>query len=552
AAYSTSLLLAAAGVLPGLTLLPQTTRGALSFSEAATWSLHPWRLLELVWPFALGNPLDASRNLAELVANSGAGELSPSWSLSLYLGAPILALALLSALRKERRAMLAGAVFLTFLAVGAYSPLYSFFRGVFPPERVIRYPEKHIAGAICILCALAGAGISQVRTSQRTARWLFVGTAASLAIPLAALALLRPWLLHKLGADAALLSPPLELPLILEGSLRSGALSLAVAAAVSCLLLRSNGAGIALYLAHAIWAAWDITPLGSPERFARVPQLLRGTAREPTGPPRRLLRSSLADAELLPETMHDAWHETLYLDSPCRFGFAAVPGFEGWRSTEFASLWRRAGGMPVQTFATLFAIDFVALPAGQRTLGSLFELEAGAAEDSPDGKVAWTLIRNKGVRPRAFVAPRWRWTSPGTAVDALLDPLRARDPDLVVLSGAGTSGTSAERLTPCQITHYSPERVSMLCDSPSGGYAVLADEYAAGWTAAVDEEPAAISRADVLLRAVRVGPGAHRVDFVYRTPLLRTGIFISICSWVGWGALLLRTRRSTLTPAPAG
>src|SRR5439155_16634400 len=103
-AYAAALLLAAAGVLPGLALLPHTVRGTLTVSEATTWSLHPWRRFELFWPHFLGNALDPAYNLAELVANSGAGELEPSWSLSLYLGAPILALAILAVPARIRRA----------------------------------------------------------------------------------------------------------------------------------------------------------------------------------------------------------------------------------------------------------------------------------------------------------------------------------------------------------------------------------------------------------------------------------------------------------------
>src|SRR3954470_24668537 len=49
AAYGAALLLGAAGVLPGLALLPHTTRETIGAAEGGVWSLHPWRLLELVW-----------------------------------------------------------------------------------------------------------------------------------------------------------------------------------------------------------------------------------------------------------------------------------------------------------------------------------------------------------------------------------------------------------------------------------------------------------------------------------------------------------------------
>src|SRR5207248_9078347 len=79
-AYAAALMLGAAGVLPGLALLPHTTRQAMGLREGAMLSLHPWRLVELVWPGSLGNPADPRHNLGQLLASSGRGALKPPWS----------------------------------------------------------------------------------------------------------------------------------------------------------------------------------------------------------------------------------------------------------------------------------------------------------------------------------------------------------------------------------------------------------------------------------------------------------------------------------------
>ena len=398
-AYAAALLLAAAGVLPGLALLPHTVRGTLTVSEATTWSLHPWRLFELFWPHFLGNALDPAYNLAELVANSGAGELEPSWSLSLYLGAPILALAILAVPARIRgaRGLWLGIGTLVVLALGATTPLYSVFRAVFPPERITRYPEKHVVGAICLLCVLAGAAVPRLSDRYRAARWTFAAAVACIALPLTIVALLRGWLIERLGGAAALMVRPRQ----------------------------------------------RLFPQGS-------------------GRPR----------------------------------------------------------------------------------GSIAELELGFAADRPEGKVAWTLIRTAGVRPRAFVAARWRWAPSARALDMLVDPARGADGDLVVLTGDGSAGGGdVAKLTPCTVAAYRPERIALECDSPSGGYAVLADENAPGWSATVDGERAPISSADVLLRAVPVSRGRHRVEFSYRTPLLRAGAIVSALAWLGVLALFCGMRR---------
>ena len=81
------------------------------------------------------------------------------------------------------------------------------------------------------------------------------------------------------------------------------------------------------------------------------------------------------------------------------------------------------------------------------------------------------------------------------------------------------------------------------CDSPAGGYAVLLDEWAPGWSAATDGRPAPILLADGLFRAVPVDPGPHRIALRYRTPGLRAGAAISLLTWLGGAAWLLWARR---------
>ena len=66
---------------------------------------------------------------------------------------------------------------------------------------------------------------------------------------------------------------------------------------------------------------------------------------------------------------------------------------------------------------------------------------------------------------------------------------------------------------------------------------------APGWTVTVDGKPAAIERADVVVRAVKIDPGTHDLIFRYRTPGLRVGALVSGVSWAGLAVLLWITRR---------
>jgi hypothetical protein len=402
------------------------------------------------------------------------------------------------------------------------------------------------------------------------ARRIFAVSVGSVATLIAAAALLRGVLTERLRATSALMAPPLELDATFAHALGSGMVSLVVAVVVSGLFLRSAHSrwgriavpcAIAIYALHSGWEAWTITPVAPAHQFTEVPGLLRraAAAAATDRPPPRVYRSPVIDAEILPEARPTYSHQTLYLDSAGRFGFAAVPGFEGWRSPGFAALRSRAAAMSLDSFLTLYAIDYVALPSevrqelfpvGGRPQGTISELELGFAAARPEGTVAWSLIPVERTRPRAFVAPRWRWASAGGALDDALRPDRAEDAGLVVLEGDGAAGGAAGRLTPCALAGYRPEKVDLECDS-GGGYAVVAGENAPGWSATVDGAAAPIITADVLLRAVRVERGRHRVRFSYRTPLLRTGVAVSAIAWLAWFAVLRRTRRAATAPVSA-
>ena len=64
--------------------------------------------------------------------------------------------------------------------------------------------------------------------------------------------------------------------------------------------------------------------------------------------------------------------------------------------------------------------------------------------------------------------------------------------------------------------------------APTAGYVYLADTMYYGWTASVDGLPTKIEVADGYARAVHVGPGFHRIKFVYRSQPFRVGLYISL------------------------
>lgn len=563
AAGAASLLLAAAALLPGLALLGASERAAgLGLAESTAWSLPPLRLLELGWPRFLGNPIELS-NLAWVltVPPGGTGGLEPHWSLSLHLGVPAIAFAAAAAARPDLRRLLWASLVFVVLATGSHTPLYAAFRAVFPPERLARYPEKHIIGALVLWCGLAGAGFTRLyaaRPSRRAVAAALAG-AGILAAAVAVTVLARPALEGALRERAAARGLPIDVGGALDVSLSAGAAAASVAALAALSLLlagRPRLGRLAPVLAgmaaagHLAYEARALTPLAPRAAVALAPAVL------PPPPSRALPGEGLLRTRLfrgpnltLPAALSsdEDWvrffHETAVDNTAARFGFDVLPGAEGVASASLRRFWREVyPSLPFPAFVRLFGIELLLLQDEQAAGAGLPRLAHIAA--APE--IGWSLLAGPPGRPRAFVAPRWSRAPPGEALAALAAPGRDRDLARVVLEGPGESSPPGERdlapLAPCEARSTRPEQVEIACASPLGGFAVLLDEASPGWSAEVDGAPAPIERADGLFRAVAIGPGVHRVAFTYRTPGLRTGLAISAGAWLAWLAVVLLGR----------
>jgi uncharacterized membrane protein YfhO len=83
-----------------------------------------------------------------------------------------------------------------------------------------------------------------------------------------------------------------------------------------------------------------------------------------------------------------------------------------------------------------------------------------------------------------------------------------------------------------------PEHVVVALRADRPAWLVLTDNDYPGWIASVDGEMVPIRRANYLFRAVRVGPGEHRVVFEYRPRSLLEGAvgstitFAALALWV--------------------
>ncbi len=118
-----------------------------------------------------------------------------------------------------------------------------------------------------------------------------------------------------------------------------------------------------------------------------------------------------------------------------------------------------------------------------------------------------------------------------TQTNTLRDHLVVEDPNRPLAADAIASGSA-------RITAETPERVEIAAELDSPAYLVVSDTFDPGWSATVDERPAAIFPAYVAFRAIYLEKGSHVVVFNYRPAGLELGLGLSglgvILSLVLW------------------
>ena len=504
AAFVGASVLAAAAILPAAATLVGSERAhGLSLGHSGTWSMHPLRIFELVWPRLYGDPFDDSRSLRWLLRQPGETELDATWAFSVYIGAPTLFLAA----HARNRKLLLGSLVFVLIALGTYTPLYAAYRAVFLPERLIRYPEKHIAGALVVWTALAGVGLTRLFDGKPARRTLVRCGGMVALFGVAVLILLGRVPRETIdGGLAALLAMALlGVSLLLRAATRLERFSLALA--------------ICALAGHGLLHDWSIE-VHVPRELVGLPPPLLARAQPEAIHPRlyrpRVLPPPLPAHSLAEKIVADRYSARPNAATP--FGFAYVPGYDPSLPVRLADVWtaaRHAGSLRV---LDVFDVAYAILPSSMRLPAQFVPLAA-----TPSHLV--TLYRNDGRRPRAFVTSRWRWESDDAAATAhLFDPDRP-----LLLAGTGTAAFGPPD-APCELRYPRPERVEMRCTAQAPAYAVLLDAHAPGWSATVDGRPAPIERAEVVARAVRLEAGTHSIVMSYRTPGLRLGAALSLAA----------------------
>jgi hypothetical protein len=586
-------LLAAAQLVPLLNASSNSIRaGGFETRLLTFWSLHPAVLVETLVPYLYGDSV-----------RSGIYASPWIWALndtidpclfSVYLGVPSVALATFAVAVAPRRRWV---VFWTIvfvvalvMSLGRFTPIYPALQEALVFLKSFRFPAKYFVFASLAVAALVGFGWDNVAAAQRRRGVLVVMTvmglvtAAAAAIGVAVVA--APHGVYDTVfsiANAARLYDPVEGTEFLVDALSASALRLAVLAASTAGLVwlsassypRARLAPWILFVAIALDLlgmnyrlnpTTDATLLAEPPWVAHTradPDARIYVGKRPTqaivGPPDVDQPPSNPARELTEVTEQ----ETRAAEG---IGYALVPSV--WRMREMIShdldvLFPREYIRALRRFRlasrerrsaflanTGVRYHFVAIPP-IRSAAPL----AKAYIDHPYAKTfdpPVTLYDVPGAMARASIVPTGRAVPDVTMqIETLFDATFDSSAEVLLASGSSADpgrhawGNAGDPLEPsATIVRDTTTVVDVEAHVPAGGgFLVLLDSYDPFWRVEVDNEPATMSRANGLFRAVELAPGRHVVRFAYRpTPLYLglaitavTALLLALAFWKGGG-----------------
>ena len=517
-AIAAGLAIGAAQWLPALAQL-----GAAAGAEVHGMPLG--RLVELIVPGAFGSS-DAERGIASLAG-------AAPWAPSLFVGAPLLALA---AVRTPPARALGAIVGLAALALVAG-------RGGWPAW--LGAPELHAAVLVVVLAAHAGAGVDALLAAERRALLALGVGAACAAVALGALGTLRAKHPESAAAlDRALVDGGLGLVALgaALGLAWRGRARAAAGGARRPLAEGSRGATavlLVLLVLPSAGAGPSLAPLADRAIVEEPPMWARAAA-EALPPPQAMGSLERAPGRVFrPAFMHDRPEPladaiaTLAGASAWRWGLGAARSEDPARSRDHDATWlaaARDGGALLDRFG----IGLAVLP---ETLVGARYLKALAVRGG------WALVTFPSA-PAATVMRGAMWAVAPDDALALLFPLGAKSPrGTTVLRGTGPSLPDRGPPLPCAIRRWRAGDLELACTADAGGYAVVSSGSAAGWTATVDGAPAPWLTADVIRRAVALPAGDHVVRWTYATPLAAGGLWLALAGLLGVAGLAAAGRR---------
>ena len=519
----------AATVVPAMTDAGATPRGTrLSKDLAEVGSFHPWRLVELMAPGILGDPFDDYPG--ELVVGEPRLSNRPLTD-SAYAGAAALGLALMAFGRKRRLAtgIAVIAVVALLVALGKYTLVHGLLRTLVAPLAYLRYPEKYLIIFVPAVALLVGLG------AQR----LFENPALR-----GRRALVPALMLLGLSAGSGWLMPVQVVPYFRAGLLW-GAFAFAAIPLITFTcrerpdLCRVLVLGlIVLDLAIAVWPLQRFAPVSILQTAPPLAKLIRDDyARSHVAGTPRLFRSKQLEQVLSDKlTFRDAamveahTTQTLAANTSNVFGIAGIGGYDAAVPATFVDLIEH-GRQEVVRRQRLLSCDYVLAPMLPRW-DEVARKEGLATLAAPLALAR--LYRLPAVLPRVYFAANSEIANDLAARARILSEPILSGQMVLLAPDKRARVRQAIGATPaaCQLVVATANRVEADCAAPADGYVVFVEQFHRGWTATVDNGPAPVLRANLVMRAVPLTAGRHKVVLQFTAPAVNIGLAISLSALV--------------------
>jgi hypothetical protein len=400
----------------------------------------------------------------------------------------------------------------------------------------MRFPEKYMTLVVVGVATLAALGAERVLSADK-----------------------QPWrrttillLLVVAMAGAATFLFPYPWSGFMFVGLRHAAVAVAALLGVQALAARGSRlaapllvATVTLDLAVSAWSLQTFVPRNVATAEPPVARMLK-TANAGHAEPPRIYRSPATDAVLNRRATNNAADGELRLlataipNTVNVWDVASLPGYDAAIPARLDRLWDAGWRTPSTRLATLrlLGADYVIAPATE-TRQSPSGMEQ-VAEPLPGAG----LFRVVESLPTVFLAGRGEPASDEDALQRLFDPAVVGGGLAMLPADATALAGTVERAGRCELTSYSPRRLRARCQATRDALAVFVEQFDPGWLATLDGKPAPITRANLVMRAVRVTAGEHEIALEYRAPGLAVGLAITLLTLAGLLALVLIGRRA--------
>ena len=534
---------AAVAIVPARAAMASSVRAtALSLVDAEVSSLHPLRILEFAAPGCMGD-VYGDYPAAPVVGEPRLDGLPLSYSV--YLGASVIALALIALRRRFIVIALGGLTgFALLVSLGKFLPLHAMVRRLVPPLAFMRFPEKYLTLVVVGLALLAGLGaqrllLGKAQPWRRTAVFLAVLVALAVASPFL---FPYPWsgyMVHGLRHGSVA-----TLALLLVQVLAARGSRMAVPMLVTTVVID---------LSLVVFGLQNFVPAAIAETTPASVRLVQADHGARPEPP-RLYRSPATDAALARwSTVSNAAEgelrllATLIPSSVNVWGIATVPGYDAAIPAHMNGLWD-AGQRDRLASLRLLGTDYAVLPVAD--VRAALDHPAGMrplADPVPGARV----YRVAETLPRVFLAGQSQILSDDEALLRLFEPAVVAGETAWLASDAQArplAGPHSPAGT-CLIETFAPRRIQARCQATRAGLAVFVEQYDRGWHAEVDGRAAPILRTNLVMRGVPVQPGEHHIVLEYRAPGLRAGCAITAVALALLLALAVAAWASRARPA---